>query len=50
MVQLDKTNLWFRNYLTNRTQYKIVRDFKSSCKEILCGVPKGTDTISSVHK
>ena len=31
----------FRNYLTNRTQYKIVRDFKSSCKEILCGVPQG---------
>ena len=41
MVQLDKTNLWFRKYLTNRTQYKIVRDFKSSCKEILCGGPQG---------
>ena len=38
----DNTNLWFRNYLTNRTQYISVRDFESSCKEILCGVPQGS--------
>ena len=38
----DNTNLWFRNYLTNRTQYISVRDFVSSCKEILCGVPQGS--------
>ena len=38
----DNTNLWFRNYLTNRTQYISVRDFVSPCKEILCGVPQGS--------
>ncbi len=41
MVQLDKTSFWFKNYLTKRDQYISVRDFKSSCKEILCGVPQG---------
>ena len=38
----DNTNLWFRNYLTNKTQYLSVRDFESSCKEILSGVPQGS--------
>ena len=36
------TNKWFRNYLTNRTQYVNLGEFESSLKKILCGVPKGS--------
>ena len=44
----DKTYLWFTNYLTNRTQYISVRDFKPPCKEILCGVPQGS-VLGPIH-
>ena len=36
------TNEWFRNYLTNRTQYVNLGEFESSLKKILCGVPQGS--------
>jgi len=36
------TNEWFRNYLTNRTQYVSLGEFESSLKKIICGVPQGS--------
>ena len=36
------TNLWFRNYLSNRTQYVTVGKETSDIESILCGVPQGS--------
>jgi len=36
------TNEWFRNYLTNKTQYVNLGEFESSLKKILCGVSQGS--------
>ena len=36
------TNIWFTNYLKNRTQYVSVSDQKSDLKEIKCGIPQGS--------
>ena len=33
---------WFRDYLSNRTQYVSYNDNKSDLKTILCGVPQGS--------
>ena len=33
---------WFRNYLTNHQQFVCINDNKSTCKELLCGVPQGS--------
>ena len=33
---------WFRDYLSNRTQYVSYNDNKSDLKSILCGVPQGS--------
>ena len=36
------TNLWFRNYLCNRTQYVTIGNEVSDINSILCGVPQGS--------
>ena len=36
------TNEWFRSYLFQRKQFVQVNNFKSSIKEIQCGVPQGS--------
>ena len=36
------TNLWFRNYLSNRTQYVTVGKETSNIETISCGVPQGS--------
>ena len=33
---------WFKNYLSNRTQYVSYNNCKSSLKDIVCGVPQGS--------
>ena len=33
---------WFRNYLTNRTQFVTYRDTKSQLRDVTCGVPQGS--------
>ena len=33
---------WFKNYLTNRTQYVAFNDCTSDPQNIICGVPKGS--------
>lgn len=33
---------WFRNYLTNRSQYVYFNGVSSSLKSVLCGVPQGS--------
>ena len=38
----DVANLWFKNYLTGRTQFTSVRGENSSLRDILCGVPQGS--------
>jgi len=36
------SNTWFKNYLSNRTQYVSINDCNSSIKTINCGVPQGS--------
>ena len=38
----DQTIKWFESYLTNRTQYTVVNEMKSSLLDITCGVPQGS--------
>ena len=33
---------WFKNYLSNRTQYVSYNNCKSSLRDIVCGVPQGS--------
>ena len=33
---------WFKNYLSNRTHYVSYNNCKSSLRDIVCGVPKGS--------
>ena len=33
---------WFKSYLSNRTQYVVFNDHKSSVRSIKCGVPQGS--------
>ena len=35
-------NNWFSSYLSNRKQYTQVNEYRSSLKEITCGVPQGS--------
>ena len=37
-----ETILWYQNYLTNRTQYTVVDDTRSSLLGVNCGVPQGS--------
>ncbi len=36
------SNLWFRNYLTDRKQFMDIYDMKSSTESLICGVPQGS--------
>ena len=38
---------WFKNYLTNRTQYVAFNDCTSDPQNIICGVPTGFHTGST---
>ena len=36
------TNTWFKNYLSERTQYMDIYGIKSTLQDIICGVPQGS--------
>ena len=38
----NTANIWFENYLTNRSQYVSINGIDSSCKNMACGVPQGS--------
>ena len=38
----DTSNIWFRNYLSNRKQFVSIGEEVSSKKELQCGVPQGS--------
>ena len=38
----EVTNLWFENYLLNRTQYVNIKNINSSKQIIRCGIPQGS--------
>ena len=35
-------NLWFKSYLSDRNQYMVINDVRSSMEKIACGVPQGS--------
>ena len=35
-------NIWFKNYLTGRSQYVSINGVDSACKTMMCGVPQGS--------
>ena len=37
-----KSNLWFKNYLSNRKQYVHINGEKSNERNLTCGVPQGS--------
>ena len=37
-----KLNEWFKNYLTNRSQYVLFNGQKSDIRDVTCGVPQGS--------